>query len=105
MNKQLSVGLAVLALAASLTACGGGSGTSPTTAAPGTTTASPATTASESATAGATEGATVDLKTASSSAGNIVVDGKGMSVYYFTKDVKDSGKSNCTGDCLVAWPR
>jgi predicted lipoprotein with Yx(FWY)xxD motif len=104
MNKQLSVGLAVLALAASLTACGGGSGTSPTTAAPATTTATPATTASESATATASEAATVDLKTASSSAGNIVVDGKGMSVYYFTKDVKDSGKSNCTGDCLVKWP-
>ncbi|KRE67479.1 hypothetical protein ASG92_14325 [Arthrobacter sp. Soil736] len=104
MNKQLSVGLAVLALAASLTACGGGSGTTPTTAAPATTTASPATTASESAMATATETAVVDLKTASSSAGNIVVDGKGMSVYYFTKDVKDSGKSNCIGDCLVAWP-
>src|SRR5687768_11759652 len=98
MNKQLSVGLAVLALAASLTACGGGTGTAPTTAAPETTTTSPATTAP------ATEGATVDLKTASSSAGDIVVDGKGMSVYYFTKDVKDSGKSNCTGECLVAWP-
>lgn len=104
MNKQLSVGLAVLALAASLTACGGGSGTSPTTAAPATTTATPATTASESATATASEAATLDLKTASSSAGNIVVDGKGMSVYYFTKDVKDSGISNCTGDCLVKWP-
>lgn len=102
MNKQLSVGLAVLALAASLTACGGGSGTSPTTAAPATTTASPATSASESATS--SDSATVDLKTASSSAGNIVVDGKGMSVYYFTKDVKDSGKSNWTGDCLVKWP-
>jgi predicted lipoprotein with Yx(FWY)xxD motif len=104
MNKQLSVGLAVLALAASLTACGGGTGTSPTTAAPQTTTASPATTASESAAATTTDAATVDLKTASSSAGNIVVDGKGMSVYYYTKDVKDSGKSNCIGDCLVAWP-
>ena len=104
MNKQLSVGLAVLALAASLTACGGGTGTSPTTAAPATTTATPATTASESATATVTDAATVDLKTASSSAGNIVVDGKGMSVYYYTKDVKDSGKSNCIGDCLVAWP-
>lgn len=102
MNKQLSVGLAVLALAASLTACGGGSGTSPTTAAPATTTASPATSASESATS--SDSATVDLKTASSSAGNIVVDGKGMSVYYFTKDTKDSGTSACTGGCLAAWP-
>jgi predicted lipoprotein with Yx(FWY)xxD motif len=103
MNKQLSVGLAVLALAASLTACGGGTGTSPSPAAPFTTPAeSP--TATETGTATATETATVDLKTASSSKGEIVVDGKGMSVYYFTKDVKDSGKSNCTGDCLVAWP-
>ena len=103
MNKQLSVGLAVLALAASLTACGGGTGTSPSPAAPFTTPAeSP--TATETETATATETATVDLKTASSSKGEIVVDGKGMSVYYFTRDVKDSGKSNCTGDCLVAWP-
>lgn len=103
MNRQLSVGLAVLALAASLTACGGGTGTSPSPTAPFTTPAeSP--TATETGTATATETATVDLKTASSSKGEIVVDGKGMSVYYFTKDVKDSGKSNCTGDCLVAWP-
>jgi len=102
MNKQLSVGLAVLALAASLTACGGGTSTTPTTAAPATESA--AASASESATATASEAATVDLKTASSSKGDIVVDGKGMSVYYFTKDVKDSGKSNCTGDCLVKWP-
>jgi predicted lipoprotein with Yx(FWY)xxD motif len=100
MNKQLSVGLAVLALAASLTACGGGTGTTP---APATTAAeSPAATATESP--AATETATVDLMTATSDRGEIVVDGKGMSVYYFTKDVKDSGKSNCTGDCLVAWP-
>ena len=27
-----------------------------------------------------------------------------MTVYTFTKDVKDSGKSNCNGDCAVTWP-
>jgi predicted lipoprotein with Yx(FWY)xxD motif len=27
-----------------------------------------------------------------------------MTVYYFTKDTKDSGKSACTGDCLETWP-
>lgn len=104
MKKQLSVGLAVMALAASLTACGGGSGTTTTTSAAAPASESPATTASASATSSASEMASVDLKTASSSKGDIVVDGKGMSVYYFTKDVKDSGKSNCTGDCLVKWP-
>jgi predicted lipoprotein with Yx(FWY)xxD motif len=101
MKKQLSVGLAVMALAASLTACGGGSGTTTTTTAAAPASESPATTASASATS---DSAMVDLKTASSSKGDIVVDGKGMSVYYFTKDVKDSGKSNCLGDCLVKWP-
>jgi predicted lipoprotein with Yx(FWY)xxD motif len=44
------------------------------------------------------------MKTASSSAGQIVVDSKGMSLYFFTKDVKDSGTSACTGACLQAWP-
>ena len=104
MKKQLSVGLAVMALAASLTACGGGAGTTSTTSAAAPATESPAATSSESATSSSSDSATVDLKTASSSKGNIVVDGKGMSVYYFTKDVKDSGKSNCLGDCLVKWP-
>jgi predicted lipoprotein with Yx(FWY)xxD motif len=27
-----------------------------------------------------------------------------MTVYQFSKDVKDSGKSACTGGCLTTWP-
>jgi predicted lipoprotein with Yx(FWY)xxD motif len=27
-----------------------------------------------------------------------------MSLYFFTKDVKDSGKSACVDACLAAWP-
>ena len=27
-----------------------------------------------------------------------------MTAYYFTKDKANSGKSVCSGDCLVAWP-
>jgi predicted lipoprotein with Yx(FWY)xxD motif len=37
-----------------------------------------------------------------SSLGEYLVDGKGMTLYIFTRDTAD--KSNCTGDCLVAWP-
>lgn len=44
------------------------------------------------------------MMVASSSAGQIVVDSKGMSLYFFTKDVKDSGTSACTDACLDAWP-
>jgi predicted lipoprotein with Yx(FWY)xxD motif len=36
--------------------------------------------------------------------GDVLVDGKGMTVYYYTPDTPNSGKSACTGDCLAAWP-
>jgi predicted lipoprotein with Yx(FWY)xxD motif len=45
-----------------------------------------------------------DLSTADSSLGTIVVDGKGMTAYYFLKDVKDSGSSACVDQCAAAWP-
>jgi predicted lipoprotein with Yx(FWY)xxD motif len=57
--------------------------------------------ASEPAAEGA---ATVEAK-AVGTAGTVLVDGDdGMTVYIFTKDTKDSGKSVCTGDCAVTWP-
>ncbi|SDS59050.1 Predicted lipoprotein with conserved Yx(FWY)xxD motif [Friedmanniella luteola] len=45
-----------------------------------------------------------DLAVADTSLGKILVDSQGLTVYYFTKDEADSGKSVCSGDCLVAWP-
>lgn len=45
-----------------------------------------------------------DLKTAESDKGTIVVDGNGMSLYFFTKDTADTQTSACTGECLDAWP-
>ena len=42
------------------------------------------------------------FKEAKSSAGDILVDGKGMTLYTFDKD--EAGKSNCNGDCAKAWP-
>jgi predicted lipoprotein with Yx(FWY)xxD motif len=44
------------------------------------------------------------LATADSDLGTIVVDGAGMTLYVFDKDVADSGESTCEGDCLVKWP-
>ena len=41
---------------------------------------------------------------APSRAGQIVVDKKGLSVYVFTKDTKDSATSSCTGTCANNWP-
>ena len=34
--------------------------------------------------------------------GKILVDGKGMTLYMYTKDTKDT--SNCYGGCAAAWP-
>ena len=34
--------------------------------------------------------------------GNYLADGKGMTLYTFSKD--KSGKSACTGECLTQWP-
>lgn len=101
MKHTLAAGLAALALSATLAACGGSTGTAPATTSPAAT--SPAATAGSPA-ATATAGTAADLKTASSTAGTIVVDAKGMSVYFFTKDSKDSGTSACTDACLAAWP-
>lgn len=116
MKHHVGPGLAILALAAALSACGTSTGTTPAATSPAPGAASSASTApasssaaSSSSTASASVSATqpsaaVDVKTASSSAGNIVVDAKGMSLYFFTKDTKDSGTSACTGSCLVQWP-
>jgi predicted lipoprotein with Yx(FWY)xxD motif len=46
----------------------------------------------------------VDVTVAATTLGKVVVDGKGMTAYYFDTDVKDSGKSTCTGGCATAWP-
>lgn len=99
MRNQLGVGIAVLVLAAALAGCGGSQGTpSPTTGTPLATATAPEPGMSTTPTGNA------ELKTTNSTAGQIVVDKNGMSVYFFTKDVKDSGKSACTDACAAAWP-
>ena len=50
------------------------------------------------------DAATLALKMGDSSLGSIVVDGKGMTLYMFTKDTQNSNASACTGQCLAAWP-
>lgn len=106
MKRQLGTGLGILVLAIALTGCGGSPGatsTSPSATSPGSAASSPA---SPSASAGSSSAsaAAAELKTASSSAGERVVAANGKSVYVFTKDVKGSGKSACTGGCAASWP-
>lgn len=58
------------------------------------------TTASEESPSG---GTAVAVGTASG-VGQVLVDSKGMTLYYFQKDQKGSGKSKCEGACASAWP-
>jgi predicted lipoprotein with Yx(FWY)xxD motif len=41
-------------------------------------------------------------KTADTAKGKALVDGKGMTLYTFDRDV--AGKSNCNGACITNWP-
>ncbi len=83
-------GAAVLAL--TLAACGSSGTTAPAAASSSSTAAAPA----------AATAATV--RVASTSLGKVVVDTAGRTLYMFTKDTKDSGKSVCAGQCATAWP-
>lgn len=56
-----------------------------------------------SAVAGGGEAVTVSVGSASG-VGQVLVDSNGMTLYYFEKDQKGSGKSNCEGACASAWP-
>ncbi len=102
MKKRLSFGFGALILTATLAGCGGSPGTSTTTPTAAISSAAPTSASPTSSSTPAADGA--EMKVASSSVGQIVVDGKGMSLYFFTKDVKDSGTSACTEACLAAWP-
>src|SRR5215207_6203677 len=102
----LLIGLAIAAFGAA--ACSGGGVTPPPTTAAATTpavTTGPATSApATQAPSAAAADVTVEA-TAVGNAGTILVDGaSGMTLYLFTKDTKDSGKSVCTEQCLVTWP-
>jgi predicted lipoprotein with Yx(FWY)xxD motif len=63
----------------------------------GDKTATTPTTAAASNAAGS-----VEVKTASTAVGEILVDGSGMTLYQFKKDTGTT--SACTGDCEKAWP-
>ena len=96
MRRTILYSITALVAAATLTACGGGSDEETPAAADDTQSSAEETPAQEEM--------STDLATAETSLGTIVVDGNGMTAYYFLKDVKDSGTSACSGDCLTAWP-
>jgi predicted lipoprotein with Yx(FWY)xxD motif len=47
---------------------------------------------------------TVEAKSVGAIGTVLVAGSNGFTVYTFSQDTKDSGKSACTGDCAVKWP-
>jgi len=92
---------AMLPLALALGACSGGASITPVpTSTPPSTVPTEAPTEQPSQAAGATiEAAAVGT------VGTVLIAGTNqMTLYIFTQDVRDSGTSACTGECLAAWP-
>ena len=98
MRRIITLTITALVAAATLTACSGSDGDADEPADEAVTSqeATPEDTPAEEM--------STDLATAETSLGTIVVDGDGMTAYYFLKDTKDSGTSACSGDCATAWP-
>jgi predicted lipoprotein with Yx(FWY)xxD motif len=84
-----------------LSACTAATPAAPASSAAAPASSAPASSMPASAPAEA-DATTLTLAMADSSLGSILVDGKGMTLYLFTKDTPNA--SNCTGQCLVAWP-
>jgi predicted lipoprotein with Yx(FWY)xxD motif len=100
MNRRHGF-LVVAALATiGLAGCAPDASSSGDTSGGGSAGGSPAVTAPASETPSGSS----DLATASTALGTVVVDGHGMTVYFFDNDTANSGTSACTGACLTNWP-
>jgi predicted lipoprotein with Yx(FWY)xxD motif len=94
-----------LVLAGAVLASCSSVGSSPSAAGPSPSEAAPSEAApSEAAASPSAAAVTVEATTVGSLGTVLVAGSNGMTVYTFTMDVKDSGESNCTGDCIANWP-
>jgi predicted lipoprotein with Yx(FWY)xxD motif len=82
------LGAVIVALA--LAGCATSGGTSSGSSGSGSTSSSPS-------------AAAKDAGVASTKFGSVIVDGKGMTAYFFNKDTANSGTSACTGQCATLW--
>ena len=100
MIKLLAIGAAVTALA--VTGCGGDDDDDSDGAAAGTNAATEAAAPTSTPPAEAGGGTGVTIKTSDSQFGQVLFDGDDQAIYYFDKE--SGSKSECYGECAVAWP-
>jgi predicted lipoprotein with Yx(FWY)xxD motif len=101
-----SIGMAAGLLLATILigACSSAATTAPTQAAATPTQAAAAPTQAAAATPTAAVVTATVMAKAIGSQTILVAGSNGMTVYTFTSDTADSGKSACTGGCLTKWP-
>ncbi len=103
--RSIVVAAAAAILLVGCSAGGASPSAIPATEAPATeapATEAPATEAPASPSAASA--ATVEAKPVGTIGTVLVAASNGMTVYTFTKDVKDSGTSACTDTCIANWP-
>jgi predicted lipoprotein with Yx(FWY)xxD motif len=114
-----AIAVVALVLGLAVAGCGGGSSSSTSSGSEGTSGEAASTGANSAGRYGAAKeepagstsaegtgagtAATISVGSASG-VGKVLVDSKGMTLYYFEKDQKGSGKSKCEGACAGAWP-
>ena len=105
-SSRLGSALLPLAAASVVTCLAAACGTtSPVAgAAYGTTSAAAMAAGSPSASAASTTPAKTVLTVRKTRIGSVLATSAGQTVYWFSKDVRGSGKSACAGSCLAAWP-
>jgi predicted lipoprotein with Yx(FWY)xxD motif len=109
-HRKAIVAAGLLPLLLVLAACTtGGAASTPSAAAPSVATSPSAASVEPSASAeepSASAAAEVELKVVDGGAdlGMYLVGENDLTLYTFTNDTKDSGKSTCNGDCATAWP-
>jgi predicted lipoprotein with Yx(FWY)xxD motif len=99
--------IALLALAGALAIAGCGSSSNDSSSSGGAYGSGGSTGSETTASTASNEGAGAATFVSVGSAadvGQVLVDSKGMTLYYFQKDKKGSGKSACSGACASAWP-
>jgi predicted lipoprotein with Yx(FWY)xxD motif len=109
VKKTLPV-IALLALAAvvAIAGCGSSSSSSTSSGSEGSNAGSGGLYGSggETKPAASSSGGSAAVVSVGSAAkvGQVLVDSKGMTLYYFEKDKKGGGKSACSGSCASVWP-
>ncbi|REJ07700.1 hypothetical protein DY023_03460 [Microbacterium bovistercoris] len=106
MRKALAIG--GIALALLLAGCSGGPSGTPDTTAPSSSSDSSGdggyTDDSYGTGGGSDSSSSTALMVASTSLGDVVVTGDGMTAYMYDKDTQGATTSACTGQCLEKWP-